>query len=176
MWRVPALARTGEWLCLLGSFLALVAFFLPYYTLPPEKGIPSRSLWDIFILLVSQTFSTGNPLPLFIGALLLLLLCDAVLALLVLVLRSPQRKLTTLALSLSNLTLMYYLFAAGIALIGAWVDEELADTSPNGVSLLNILSLANIGAWLMLAGLVLAFVGGILLKFKGPRRAAESIV
>ena len=83
------LARSSVWLCLLGSSLALGAFFLPYYTPPPASRIPHGSLWQVLVLMVfQQEYPQGSFGALSAGVLLLLLFSILVLAVFALVLRS----------------------------------------------------------------------------------------
>ena len=156
-----ALARPGAWLGLLGSALALVAFFfLPYANPPPGSIIPPGSLWDVFVLMVFQHHNMGFSLVMLsAGVILLLLLSNAGLAILALFPYPPRWKIKTIYLWLTILTLIYYLFAVLSDLFGYWFETELS-SGPY----YNTLSLVNIGAWLIPLGLVLALVGGILLE------------
>ena len=169
MWRNPSLARPGVWFCLLGSVLALVAFFLPSVTYAPgslEDCLTSCDLDRIFPSYSSQV----EPVPWGVGALLLLLLGVAVWAFLMLFLRSHREKSLLIYLRLTTLTLMYYLGTALITLFSAWVGEEIA--SPTGVDFTDVFSWVGIGAWLILAGLLLALIGAILLKRRENKAAS----
>lgn len=153
------LSRQGSLLCLVGNLIALVALFLPYYSPPPE------SLWYVFILLA---FQQPNKLydwfPWIVGVLLLLVLTNGFLTVLALFPGSRQRKIRTISLNLTIVVLLYYLGAALFTLLFFWVGEEIANTSPKGVTIIDTLSFANIGAWLIPGGLFLALVGCILLQ------------
>lgn len=161
MWRISSMARPGTWLCLVGSILALVAFFLPSVTYAPGSLEDCLTSCDLDRIFPSYSFQV-EPVPWGVGALLLLLLGIAVLAFLMLFLRSHREKSTLIYLRLTILSLMYYLGTALITLSFAWVGEEIA--SPTGVDFIDVLSWVGIGAWLILAGLLLALIGGVLLK------------
>ena len=156
-------SRPGAWLCLLGSILALVAFFLPSVTYAPGSLEDCLTSCDLDRIFPSYSFQV-EPIPCGVGALLLLLLGVAVLAFLLLFLRSHREKSTLIYLRLTTLTLMYYLGIALITLFGAWVGDEIA--SPTGVDFMDVLSWVGIGPWLILAGLLLALIGGVLLKWR----------
>ena len=115
MWKMPSLTHPSTWLCLLGSALALIGFFLPYYTPPPESPLPPASLGNCLIscggLELLFQHSTGfGAVALGAGALLLVLLGIAALAGLALFLRSPRWNTTETYQSLTSITLVVYLF------------------------------------------------------------------
>jgi len=155
MWRIPTLARPEVWLCLLGSLLALVAFFLPHYN--PLPGSLSHGP----VLLVSSQPSVGVGLVVFLAiGTLLLLLGIVVLAILALFLRSPRWNITETYLSLTIATLMYYFVAAPVAIFFDWLGALISGTLPIALG---------IGVWLLPVGLLLALVGGILLERRQTR-------
>jgi len=165
MWKAAALARSGEWLCLLGSILALVAFFLPYDNPLPGSIIPPGSLWDYFTLMVFDHHPMGFRLvALSAGLIPLLLLSIVVLAALALFLGSLRRKNLTLYRRLTTATLLYYLFAALSDLFNYWFQATLAGGLPISDPELATLNLINIGALLIPVGLGLSLIGGKLLK------------
>lgn len=163
--RKAALARPGAWLSLLGSFLALIAFFfLPYDNPPPGSIIPSGSLWDVLVLMVFQHHNMGFSLVMLsAGVILLLLFGCTVLAVLALFPCPSRWKIKTIYLWLTTLTLIYYLFAALSDLFNYWVQATIAALPPDD-SGKETLSLVGIGVWLIPLSLVLALMGGKLLK------------
>lgn len=176
MERGVQLARLSVWLCLLGGGLALGAFFLPYYTPPPASRIPHGSLWQVLVLMVfQQEYPQGSFSALSAGGLLLLVVSILVLAVFALVLRSPRWTNRALYLRLSTFTFLFYVFAAMADLFFYWFGTTLASASPTDDPLLDTLRLVGIGAWLMLAGLLLTLVGGVL-RVGGPSRALEILL
>ena len=148
------LSRPGAWLCLLGSTLALVAFFLPAY------GPASGSMWD---MLLQQSFR-GNTLILVGLGVLLFLLSGTVLACWAMLFGSPEWDAMGLYLTFTRSALVYYLIMTlFIALFVLWFSLEL-DGEIGDITLEGILSLVDIGAWLMAIGLILSLIGGIRLE------------
>jgi hypothetical protein len=147
-----------------GSILALVAFFQPYWNPPSGSIIPPGSLWDYVVLMVFQHHYLGASLvAVSAGLLLLLLLGMVVLAFLALFLRSSRWQVRTHFLRLTTLTLIFYLFAALSDLFSYWFLGTLS-AYPGDDSNKETLSLINIGAWLIPLGLLLALIGDVLLK------------
>lgn len=155
-----ALTRPDAWLSLLGSALALVAFFLPYYSAPTVSLLQTGSLGDCLDactldLLFESSSTPFGPVPWGARILLLLLLCISALALLALFLRPPQWKSRHIYLHLTALTLIWYLGVALLTFFSSWVGITIAST-PTDDPNKETLSLVNIGAWLIPLGLLLA--------------------
>jgi hypothetical protein len=100
------------------------------------------------------------------GALLLLLLGSVFLAFRMLFFPPLLRKSLNTYLLLTRCTLIVYLIAAAFILFSAWVDVGISDGAPSATE---VLGWIGIGVWLILAGLVLAHIGGILLKRQETR-------
>ena len=174
MWRGVLLVRPGAWFCLMGSVLALVAFFLPFYKSLPGSSLPPASLGDCLTSCVAldrlfQESNTGfGVVALSAWALLLLLFSIMVLAVLALFLRSSRWNVAAIYLRLTILTLIGYLLVALWTLFSTWIGIYIASTAAENPDQ-ETLSLIGIGSLLIPVGLLLAFWGGMLLD----RPAAE---
>lgn len=161
MRRAATHLRWGAWLSLLGSVLALIGFFFLPYT-----AYAQESLGDCFTscaldqLFPSYSFSF-QPVPWGNGALLLLLLSIAVLALLALFLRSPRWNISALFVRLTCLTLFFYVFSTLALLLSYWVALTISATGTEDTQQ-ETLHATSSGVWLILAGLLLAFIGWLL--------------
>jgi hypothetical protein len=170
MWRIPFLARLGGWLCLLGSVLALVAFFLPYWSSPPE------SLWHILVSVFLYYFLPFLPfqqpnmlfdiIAVNAAALLLLLPGNVLMVCAALLSGSDQRGSLPTYLKLPGLTLLGYIVVSLLTFSVAWLDAQDANQSTKGFAFIDTLTRLGIGAWLIPIGLLLALLGGILLMQK----------
>lgn len=185
MWRIAPLIRPGAWFCLLGSVLALVAFFLPFYNSLPGSSLPSASLGDCLTscVLLDRLFQESNTgfgvVALSAWALFLLLLSIMVLAVLALFLRSSRWNIAAIYLRLTILTLVGYLLVALWTLFYTWVGIYIASTAAENPDQ-ETLSLIGIGSLLIPVGLLLAFWGGVLLRRspterQGHERRAEGL-
>ena len=153
MSRAVTIARLGAWCALMGSALALVAFFLPAY------GPPPGSLWDFLVRLVLNLDQGSGVLVVLVGALLLVLLSIAVLAALAACLRPPPRALIHWYWGLTLLTLSVYPTATLGILFFIAVDAAIGESYIG-----DYVGPVNIGTWLLPLGLGLVLLGSILLE------------
>jgi hypothetical protein len=154
MRKVFSVSHLGSWLCLLGSALALVAFFLPYY------GSVSGSLWDVLLLPIRQEVAETDIIAKAILALqMLLLLGVAALGCWVVILRTPRQNMILWYLGFTYVAIGCYLIIALFGLVLIQISAEMGSVSPT-----DLLRLVNIGAWLIPVGLILALWGGLLLR------------
>jgi len=150
----------GTWLCLLGSILALVGFFLPYYSAPPGSNYQSASLW--YVLLLPPVIPMDILIKVVPGLLLLLVLLSVVtVAGGLLSFRLVRWDIMSVYRTLTAMALACYLLVALGGLLILWVGEELAG---GPFTFIDVLGVVGIGVWLMPAGLILALIGGMLLK------------
>ena|ERR1051326_2810049 len=158
MWRA-AQARPGEWLCMLGSTLALVASFLPYF------GIPPVSLWQSILLSLRPEYASTEAIVTAFLTMQLLLLSMSFLACFATFLLPQQWNILPVYQMLSGLALGCYVCIACAGLFFLWVGAQIASEPLTAADLGLVLGLVHIGAWLVPAGLILAlFGGGKLLK------------
>lgn len=155
MWRGVLLVRPGVWLCLLGSALALVAFFVPYF------GPPPGSLWDIMLLYwtgpeeeLARLIWLSVPL----GVFLLLLMGMMGLAFLAFWPRPLKWAVPRWYRRCTILVLVYYMVITLVSFLVYWLAGLL------GGDFLQI----SIGGWLLPLGLLLALIGSILVPARQP--------
>jgi hypothetical protein len=155
MCRISSLGRSGAWLCLLGSILALVAFFLPYF------GTPPFSLWEVLLRPLRPEAADIDAMVKAVLALHLLRLCASFIIRLTVLLGPHRWNLQSWYLTLSSSALACYSLIALVGLYGILFEAAMGNGSPA-----DLLRWVNLGAWLIPLGLVLALVGGLLLKRK----------
>ena len=155
-------SHPGMWLCLLGSTLALVGFFLPYYVSPPGSGYQTASLWYVLLLPIRQEVAGDDMLAKVIPGLLLLFLLNGVIVAGWLLFFRPVRWVSmSFYRTLTWMALVCYLLVALGFLLWLWVGEEIAG---GPFTFLDVLGVVGIGVWLIPAGLILALIDGVLLK------------
>src|SRR5215469_16094332 len=147
-WRGRPLVRPGVWCCLLGSALALVAYFLPYY------GPPPGSLWELLRLYWSESNTSSGPiwLSVFLGSFLLLLVGLVVLAFLEVWPRLSSWEMTRWYRRLSILALISSAAITLVGLFSFWFASIL------GGGFLQV----TLGGWLLPVGLIRALLGTII--------------
>ena len=172
MWRTPLLARLGGWLCLLGSVLALVAFFLPYWSSPPESLGQIFMSVSLYYSLPFLHFQQPNTLfdVIAVNALQMLLMLpgNVLMVCAALLLGSGQRGRLPNYLYVPGLTLLCYLVASLLTFSIAWQN---ANQFINENALSDIRTQLSIGAWLIPIGLLLTLLGGIPL-WRGEMKAS----
>jgi hypothetical protein len=155
-------ASPGTWLCLLGSTLALIGFFLPYYSAPPGSSYQSASLWYVLLLPIRQEVAGTDLLVKVIpGLLLLSLLSGVIVAGWLLFFRPVRWASMSFYRTLTGMALVCYLIVALGFLLWLWVGEEIAG---GPFTFLDVLGVVGIGVWFIPAGLLLALIGGVLLE------------
>lgn len=170
MWRTLILARLGGWICLLGSVLSLVAFFLPY------RGSPPESLGHILMRVYLSVFSNQPTHTLYgmtavnAGAMVVVLPGNVFMACAALLSGSYQRGSLPTALKFPGLTLLCYFVVSLITFSVAWLDAQDANQPAKALAFIDTLTKLSIGAWLIPLGLLLALLGGMLV-WRGERKA-----
>lgn len=174
MWKTPFLARLGGWLCLLGSVLALVAFFLPYWSSPPESlgHILMRVFLSVFLNQPTHMFFGMTAVN--AGAMMVLLPGSVFMACAALLSGSYQRGGLPTYLKTPALTLVCYLVVSLLTFSVAWLDVQDANQPAKGIAFTDTLTKLGIGAWLIPIGLLLALLGGILVWQEKSRQLAQS--
>jgi hypothetical protein len=158
-----SLAQPAVWLCLLGSALALVSFFLPFF------GPSAGSLWGALLDSLRPEYVSFEVLLIIWLGLLLLLLSVGMLASWVICFWPLKWDMLGVYLASTGMALFWYVITALVANYFAWVL-----TASYGEPFTDFFSQLKIGVLLMPVGLILALRGGNLLDRKKPKQAAQS--
>jgi hypothetical protein len=151
MRKVPPLSGPGAIFCLLGSTLALSAYFLPY------SGSPKTSLWDQLLMVMHLNLRGQDGLLSLV--LLPLLPLIAAFAFWAVFFRPPSWNILAVYLTLTLLSLLFSMGQALLALFDAYVSAELSNSPQFSM-------VVDIGVWLLPVGLLMSLLGGI---FREPK-------